>query len=819
MKTEQVANRCPKCNAPLPANAPQGLCAKCLLAAVATPTESRPAKQKEPPPPIEAVRSAFPQFDILELIGQGGMGFVYQARQPKLDRFVALKLLPQSLAADPAFAERFNREARVLARLNHPNIVTVHDFGQAGTFFYLLMEFVDGVNLRQAMQAGRFTPQQAMLLVPKICEALQFAHDEGVLHRDVKPENILLDSRGRVKIADFGIAKLVGEAQEKLTLTASGVAIGTPHYMAPEQLERPNDVDQRADIYSLGVVFYEMLTGELPIGRFEPPSRKSKVDSRVDDVVFHALEKEREKRFRTASEVKTSVEAITSATSPSPGTAGVASGDAAAGDIERAACYFNTPRRMRDCFPSAAARVFTCKGELALQERELTFVSPWRTTVRIPLESVEDLSVGQFQMWSTPWVMKYARLNFLSVTFRDEGRLQTVLLTPVPPDATSASEINLFVSRWHDRIQRAVKRITGAIPPASDPECVTVSAEPAWNRKGLPLAYGFALTWLAAWILMPMRGAPRSAWMPALIIALVLLVGTAWFCFTFLRANRAIWRGDLDVVTSDDPPQAEPGMERPNRPPPSRKRRSPLLSASFLGAVGVGLVIPIGIVLWEAWLYPSFGQKLFGQRPAAAIPASKMVLDSVPTDQAEGMSDPRKLGGGVWKYKAVIPPDHTAHILFVRWTNSNSVIEQSLSAYIKTGHDPAGVDLFLSCEPQPPVAAAGANEVLWNVNMGLGHTRGMLLPMNAPFRSHDTRARISVASGRQRVVRLTTSLESRPQAVQDGVELRLILAPLTSPATRTVPSEIELQNYIIGAGLEKPLNETLQMIQRLPVEQ
>ena len=246
------------------------------------------------------------------------MGVVYKARQPKLDRLVALKLLPQSLAADAAFAERFNREARVLARLNHPNIVTVHDFGQSGGFFYLLMEFVDGVNLRQAMQAGRFTPQQALVLVPKICEALQFAHDEGILHRDIKPENILLDTHGRVKIADFGIAKLVGEAREKVTLTASGLAVGTPHYMAPEQLEHPQDVDQRADIYSLGVVFYEMLTGELPIGRFAPPSQKTSVDPRVDEVVFHALEKEREKRFRSAGEVKTSVEAITAQPAASP---------------------------------------------------------------------------------------------------------------------------------------------------------------------------------------------------------------------------------------------------------------------------------------------------------------------------------------------------------------------------------------------------------------------------------------------------------------------------------------------------------------------
>src|SRR5205807_10473565 len=162
---------------------------------------------------------------------------------PKLERFVALKILPQSLACDPAFAERFAREGRVLARLNHPNIVTVYDFGQANGFFYLLMEFVDGVNLRQAMKVGRFSPAQALTVVPKICEALQFAHNEGILHRDIKPENILLDTRGRVKIADFGIAKLLGEARETGTLTGSGATLGTPRYMAPEQFEKPGEVD------------------------------------------------------------------------------------------------------------------------------------------------------------------------------------------------------------------------------------------------------------------------------------------------------------------------------------------------------------------------------------------------------------------------------------------------------------------------------------------------------------------------------------------------------------------------------------------------
>jgi len=164
-------------------------------------------------------------YEIQSPLGAGGMGEVYRARDTRLGRDVALKILPRSLAADPAFAERFTREGRVLARLNHPNIVTIHDFGHADGFFYLLMEFVDGVNLRQAMKVGRFTPAQALSVVPKICEALQFAHNEGILHRDIKPENILLDRRGRVKVADFGLAKIVGgDVKESGIPMPSGVA-------------------------------------------------------------------------------------------------------------------------------------------------------------------------------------------------------------------------------------------------------------------------------------------------------------------------------------------------------------------------------------------------------------------------------------------------------------------------------------------------------------------------------------------------------------------------------------------------------------------
>lgn len=311
MSMESGPKCCPKCGGAIPAEAPEGLCPKCLLMQASNPTEAGSESQPRPAPPTrEELAAAFPQLEILELIGRGGMGFVFKARQPKLDRLVALKILSQSLAADAAFAGRFTREGRVLARLSHPNIVAIHDFGQANGFCYLLMEYVDGVNLRQAMKAGRFTPAQALDVVPKICAALQFAHAEGILHRDIKPENILLDTKGRVKIADFGIAKLVGEPRAEATLTGSGATLGTPLYMAPEQLEHPQEVDQRADVYSLGVVFYEMLTGELPLGRFVPPSEKSTVDPRMDEVVMRTLEKERERRTPSAGELKTQVETV-----------------------------------------------------------------------------------------------------------------------------------------------------------------------------------------------------------------------------------------------------------------------------------------------------------------------------------------------------------------------------------------------------------------------------------------------------------------------------------------------------------------------------
>ena len=324
---------CPSCGKPLPPSAPGGICQACLLkAGFGTGTETGERRSPFVPPTPEELALRFPQLEIYELIGRGGMGAVYKARQKQLGRLVALKILPREISDQPAFAERFTREARALAALNHPGIVTLYEFGQSDGLFFFLMEYVDGANLRQLLNAGRISAREALAIVPQICDALQYAHDQGIVHRDIKPENILLDRKGRVKVADFGLARLIesdgvregsplpvvgDQSHPASALTEAGKVMGTPQYMAPEQKERPTEVDHRADIYSLGVVLYQMLTGELPEKGLKPPSQKVQIDVRLDEVVLRALEKEPNRRYQQASTFKTQVETIAGGLSPS----------------------------------------------------------------------------------------------------------------------------------------------------------------------------------------------------------------------------------------------------------------------------------------------------------------------------------------------------------------------------------------------------------------------------------------------------------------------------------------------------------------------
>jgi serine/threonine protein kinase len=301
---QTATETCQNCGASLGA---QGECTACLLQlGVSQYPEAQDESPRDSLPDLEVLNRQFPQLEIRRLIGRGGMGAIYQARQTNLDRDVALKIIASEVSGDPSFAERFEREAKTLARLSHSNIVTVYDFGRTEDgLAYLIMEYVDGINLREAMASNSIGADDALAIVSTICDALQYAHDKGVVHRDIKPENILLSEEGSVKVADFGIAKIVDESIRTPTLTATRQVLGSMHYLAPEHLEAPGQVDHRVDLYALGVILYELLTGELPLGRYEPPSRlQNRATARIDEIVMRTLSRRPGERYQTASDLQ-----------------------------------------------------------------------------------------------------------------------------------------------------------------------------------------------------------------------------------------------------------------------------------------------------------------------------------------------------------------------------------------------------------------------------------------------------------------------------------------------------------------------------------
>ena len=249
------------------------------------------------PPPPETLDELIPGYKFLEFIEQGGMGAVYKAVQKSLNRVVAVKLLPHVHRNEENFAERFKREAHALALLNHPHIIAVHDFGETsdGQMYYV-MEFVSGMDLQHLLKRDPPGPRQILKIITQVCEALQFAHEHGIVHRDIKPANILVDERGNVKVADFGLAKIAGP--QSADYTATGMTLGTPEYIAPEALDQSKNIDHRADIYSLGVMIYELFTGHVPKGVWEPPSIRSGADKGIDAVVSKAMQNNPEKRYQ-----------------------------------------------------------------------------------------------------------------------------------------------------------------------------------------------------------------------------------------------------------------------------------------------------------------------------------------------------------------------------------------------------------------------------------------------------------------------------------------------------------------------------------------
>src|SRR5262245_10708905 len=272
-------------------------------------------------------------YALEEKVGEGGMGEVWRSRHLMLDKPVAIKVMSEHLLADPAFEARFIQEARAQARLHHPQIIGATDFFREQGHYYLVMPMIEGYSLEDRLSQGPLSIQEALRISVDVLAALDYAHQQAVIHRDVKPSNILVDRDGRAFLTDFGIALMMG--QERRTRT--GVAVGTPHYMSPEQIRRPRGVDHRTDVYSFGCVLYEMLTGRPPfdagdaeedtdyvikdahVNRTPEPVRRwnPAIPEAINAIVMQALAKNPDDRFVSCGEFVRALEQQTPA-NPQP---------------------------------------------------------------------------------------------------------------------------------------------------------------------------------------------------------------------------------------------------------------------------------------------------------------------------------------------------------------------------------------------------------------------------------------------------------------------------------------------------------------------
>lgn len=336
----QPSSYCPDCGTKRPHHSPQGLCPKCLLdagldepvsgrreaatlitdpaddaSAASLPATDPVARGQEDSPRVGTKIKYVGDYEILEEIARGGMGVVYKARQLRLDRTVALKMILSGHFAGKADVQRFQIEAEAAARLDHPNIVPIYEVGEHDGVHYFSMGYVDGESLAERLSDGPWSPQDAAELTRTLGEAIAFAHSQGVIHRDLKPGNVLLDGTGRPRIADFGLAR---RSDVDSRLTGTGQIVGTPAYMAPEQASDAANVGPPSDVYSLGAVLYELLTGEPPFSAAnpldtvlqvleQPPTAPRSINSAIpkdlEAICLKCLEKRSEHRYQTADDL------------------------------------------------------------------------------------------------------------------------------------------------------------------------------------------------------------------------------------------------------------------------------------------------------------------------------------------------------------------------------------------------------------------------------------------------------------------------------------------------------------------------------------
>lgn len=504
----------------------------------------------------------------------------------------------------------------MLAKLNHPHVVTIHDFGESGPFFYLILEYIDGVNLRQAMESGRFTNKQALSIIPPICDALQYAHELGILHRDIKPENILLDSRGRVKLADFGIAKLIGKSGSDQTnaqstpdrnLTDVGKILGTPAYMAPEQKHTPDSIDPRADIYSLGVVLYELLTGELPPpGTIRPPSL-SPITSGIDLVVMRALQKDPEKRQQNANEFKTTVEllgagletggfgipdflsqeAVLGKEPNSTNSAGKKSRGPDPDRIWSIKGNITTPEHLKTLM-GKWVYMFQGSGELSLNKESVQFVQS-TGSLNIPFGSIIEIKLDHF-----PWSFNPQGLLHFLVVWMDQGERKSIILVPHSEIWKPIVDRNETTVSWYLEICRRGNVPTGLVPIWHGITGTTIGS-----------AIGKAIS--------PISG---LGFLPLLIIGLMAFVflarpggfGGMLLVLGFILA--AVWVGQKlfgsrEGAKSETVPELA-GLSTGNGPPPLPSKR--LVAKAWTWQVWFWVSsLSVGI----SWLSSSFGPLIF----------------------------------------------------------------------------------------------------------------------------------------------------------------------------------------------------------------
>lgn len=263
------------------------------------------------PPSLEEVQALLPHLEILSYIGHGGMGTFYKARHPRLDRLVAIKILLIDPNSDSSFIEGFKREARAMAGLSHRNIIGIYDFGETDSALYLIMEYVQGDILERLIESRGFGLQEVVNILMQVCDALDHSHKQGVIHRDLRMGNTMLNISKEIKVGDFGLARLIGEELFRRNLTAENRAMGTMDYVAPEQYTPGMAFDLRADIFSLGLMLYKLATRTLPRGAFVPPSHfVPDLDPRVDEIVIRCMQRDPENRYQTVVDVRTQLDSL-----------------------------------------------------------------------------------------------------------------------------------------------------------------------------------------------------------------------------------------------------------------------------------------------------------------------------------------------------------------------------------------------------------------------------------------------------------------------------------------------------------------------------